>query len=187
MKPIIPIVLKSERLILRPPSPEDAPHVECFVSDRRVAEMTALIPHPYPRGAALDWIHLTERQWLEGLKASFVICLRGSGTLVGAISYFRDGTRDNEVGYWIGVPHWGRGYATEALKCLLRYAFENLEACHVDSYHFAHNLASGRVMQKAGMKFIGRTPLGASRGGVAYDDIRYSITADEWSALALIH
>jgi ribosomal-protein-alanine N-acetyltransferase len=182
MKPIVPIVLKSERLVLRPPVSEDAPHVECFVSDRRVAEMTALIPHPYPRGGALDWIQLSERQWLEGVKASFVICLRDSGELVGAASYFNDRTRDNEIGYWIGVPHWGRGYATEALKRLLRYVFEELGGQRVDTYHFAHNPASGRVMQKAGMKFIRMTPLGASRDGVAYDDIRYSITAEQWSS-----
>ncbi|WP_052573891.1 GNAT family N-acetyltransferase [Haloferula sp. BvORR071] len=182
MKPIVPIVLKSTRLILRPPLPEDAARIECFISDRRVAEMTALIPHPYPRGGCVDWIRLTEQQWLEGVKASFVICLRDSGDLVGAISFFCDGSRDNEIGYWIGVPHWGRGYATEALERVLRYAFDELEVQRVDTYHFAHNPASGRVMEKAGLKFLSKTKLGASRGDEQYDDVRYGLSAGEWRA-----
>ncbi len=182
MKPIVPTILHSTRLILRPPLPEDAPRIECFVSDRRVAEMTALIPHPYPRGAALEWVYLTEQQWLDGVKASFVICLRDSGELVGCISFFHDRTRDNEIGYWIGVPHWGKGYATEALERLLGYAFDELGASRVDTYHFDHNPASGRVMQKAGLKFISKTKLGASRGDEQYDDVRYGLSAREWRA-----
>jgi len=180
MNPIVPTILQSTRLILRPPLPEDAPRIECFVSDRRVAEMTALIPHPYPRGAALEWVYRTEQQWLDGEKASFVICLRDTGELVGSASFFRDGSRDNEIGYWIGVPHWGKGYATEALERLLCYAFDELGVNRVDTYHFAHNPASGRVMQKAGLKLISKTKLGASRGDEQFDDVRYGLSAREW-------
>lgn len=180
MKPIVPIVLKSERLILRPPVPDDAARIECYVSDRRVAEMTSLIPHPYPRGGAADWIEKTEQDWLDGVRASFVICRRENGDLVGSIGISADPVDGNVIGYWIGVPHWGNGYATEALRRLIRYAFEDLALDHIDTYHFAHNPASGRVMQKAGMKFIRKTPLGASREGIVYDDVRYAITAKEW-------
>jgi ribosomal-protein-alanine N-acetyltransferase len=182
MNPIVPTILQSTRLILRPPLPEDAPVLECFVSDRRVAEMTALIPHPYPKGGSLEWIHRTEQQWLDGVTASFVIALRDTGALVGSISFFPDHTRDNEIGYWIGVPHWGKGYATEALERLLCYAFDELCVERVDTYHFAHNPASGRVMQKAGLKFISQTKLGASRGDERFDDVRYGLSAREWRA-----
>lgn len=177
-----PIVLHTERLILRPPVPDDAEAIEGFISDRRIAEMTALIPHPYPKGSCIHWIHLCEQQWLEGRKASFVICLRDTGELVGAISLFNDEERNNEIGYWIGVPHWGNGYATEALHRVIRYAFEDLGFKGLVTYHFIHNPASGRVMQKAGLLYLGITPLGASRGDERFDEIRYGITADQWRA-----
>ncbi len=180
MNPIVPIVLRSDRLILRPPLPEDAPKIECYVSDRRVAEMTSLIPHPYPRGGAADWIEQTEQAWLEGTGASFVICRRDSEDLIGSIEISSKPRDGNVIGYWIGVQHWGNGYATEALRRLICYAFEDLAIDRVDTYHFAHNPASGRVMEKAGMKFISKTPLGASRDGQLHDDVRYAITAREW-------
>ncbi|QJE97613.1 GNAT family N-acetyltransferase [Luteolibacter luteus] len=180
MKSIVPIVLHSERLILRPPVPEDAEAIESFISDRRVAEMTALIPHPYPKGSCIHWVHLSEQQWIEGKKASFVICLRDSGELVGAISIFNDSDRHNEVGYWIGVPHWGQGYATEAFRRVIRYAFEDLDFPVIVTYHFIHNPASGRVMQKAGLLYLGTTPLGASRGDQCFDEVRYGIAAGQW-------
>lgn len=182
MKSIIPIVLHTDRLILRPPVPGDAETIEHFISDRRIAEMTALIPHPYPEGSCIHWIRLTEQQWLDGKKASFVICRRDTGELVGSISLFNDGDRHNEVGYWIGVPHWGKGYATEALCRVIRYAFEDLDFKCLVTYHFIHNPASGRVMQKAGLLYLGTTPLGASRGDERFDDVRYGITAEQWRA-----
>lgn len=182
MKPIVPIVLKSERLILRPPVPDDAARIECYVSDRRVAEMTSLIPHPYPRGGAADWIERTEQEWLDGVRPAFVICRREGGDLVGCIAISIHPIEGHVAGYWIGVPHWGNGYATEALRRVIHYAFEDLEIDHIGACHFAHNPASGRVMQKAGMKFIRNTPLGSTRNGVAYDNVRYALTASDWSS-----
>lgn len=180
MKTIVPVTLHSGRLILRPPVPDDAEVIERFISDRRVAEMTALIPHPYPKGSCIPWIHLTERQWLEGKKATFVICLRDTGELVGSISLFTGDDRHNEVGFWIGGPHWGKGYATEALGRVIRYAFEGLGFGDLHACHFIHNPASGRVMLKAGLFHLGVTPLGASRGEERFDEVRYGITADQW-------
>ena len=182
MNPIVPVVLYTGRLVLRPPVPGDADAIEHFISDRRVAEMTALIPHPYPPGTCIAWIRLCERQWLEGTKASFVICLRETGELVGAISLFNGEDRGNEIGYWIGVLHWGRGYATEALRRVIRHAFEDLDFECLLTYHFIHNPASGRVMEKAGMLHLGIVPLGAYRGEERFDEVRYGITAGQWRA-----
>jgi len=180
MKAIRPIVLETERLILRPPVPEDAVTTEPYVSDRRVAEMTALIPHPYPPGGALEWIGFARQRWEEGACAAFVICPRESGLPVGAISILENSDGDTEIGYWIGVPHWGQGYATEALRRVIRYGFEDLGLERIVTYHFLHNPASGRVMQKAGLLFMGTTPLGARRGEERYDDVRYGISAAAW-------
>lgn len=180
MKPIAPIVLKTPRLLLRPPVKEDAATLECYLSDRRIAETTAAIPHPYPRGGALDWIERTDRQWAGGTGASFVITLRDSGKILGVVSLMGESRDDLKAGYWIGVPHWGNGYATEALHRLVRYAFNHLGLPRIGARHFAHNPASGRVMLKAGLHFDTVIPAGSSRDGVFYDSVQYSITAEDW-------
>lgn len=186
MKPIAPIILKTTRLLLRPPVKEDAAVLECYLSDRRIAETTAAIPHPYPRGGALDWIGRTDRQWSEGTGASFVITLRDSGKILGVIGLMGESRVDLKAGYWIAVPYWGNGYATEALHRLVRYAFNHLRLPRLGARHFAHNPASGRVMLKAGLHFKSFHPLGGSREGILYDSISYTITADEWRTCVAI-
>ncbi len=174
-----PVFLKTRRLFLRPPLPTDAAAIETHVSDRRVAEMTSVIPHPYPAGGALEWIGLATTAWQAKSSQSFVICLRDSGEVIGVISIIDD-PDDVELGYWIGVPHWGKGYATEALHRVIRYGFNRLKLPRFHACHFAHNPASGRVMQKAGLLFEGVQPLGCCRGEERYDKVCYGISAKEW-------
>lgn len=180
MTPIAPIVLKTPRLLLRPPARDDAAPLECFLSDRRIAETTAAIPHPYPRGGALDWIQRAEARWAGGTAADFVICLRADGRPIGSIGLCGESRDRMNAGYWIGVPHWGKGYATEALHRVIRYAFNYLGLPRIGARHFPHNPASGRVMLKAGLHLEAVVPGGSSRDGVVYDSVEYGITAEEW-------
>lgn len=172
-------LLKTKRLILRAPVPEDAPAIQHYVSDRRIAETTALIPHPYPVGGALEWIRRSDDTLREGRGVDFSILLRDSDELVGVVGLIDRGA-DSSLGYWIGVPHWGNGYATEAVHRVIRHAFNARRLPAVHACHFAHNPASGRVMQKAGLLYQGVEPLGSSRDGVRYDRCCYGITATQW-------
>ncbi|RYD66560.1 MAG: N-acetyltransferase [Verrucomicrobiaceae bacterium] len=172
-------ILKTNRLILRPPVLEDAPAIQQYVSDRRIAETTALIPHPYPEGGALEWIRRSEITLREGRGVDFSILLRGSGELVGVVGLI-DRDVESSLGYWIAVPHWGNGYATEAVHRVIRHAFNARRLPSLHAYHFAHNPASGRVMQKAGFLYEGVEPLGSSREGVRYDRVCYGVTAQQW-------
>ena len=172
-------LLKTNRLILRPPVPEDAPAIQHHVRCRRIAETTALIPHPYPEGGALEWIRRSDETRREGRGVDFSILLRESGELVGVVGLIDRGA-DSSLGYWIGVPHWGNGYATEAVHRVIRHAFNARRLPAVHACHFAHNPASGRVMQKAGLLYQGVEPLGASRFGQCYDRVCYGITVAAW-------
>src|SRR5206468_11543199 len=79
------------------------------------------------------------------------ICLH-NGLLIGAVSLSRDGLFNRaELGYWIGVDFWNRGYCTEAVKTLLEYGFKVLNYHKISARYFAGNYPSGRVMEKAGM------------------------------------
>ena len=171
--------LRTNRLILRSPVPEDQAAIQHYASDRRIAEMTALIPHPYPEGGALEWIRRSDETLREGSGVDFCILLRDRGEFIGVVSLIDCGV-ESSLGYWIGVPHWGQGYASEAVHRVIRHAFNARRIPALNACHFAHNPASGRVMQKAGLLYQGVEPLGSSRDGVRYDDVCYGVTASQW-------
>jgi ribosomal-protein-alanine N-acetyltransferase len=146
--------LETPRLILRPFRAEDAPAVQELAGAPEVADTTMSIPHPYPPGAAESWIATHPPQWVEGTLATFAVIARETHGLVGAIGLVIETIHARaELGYWIGLPYWGRGYATEAGHALFDFAFGPLALHRIEARHFTRNAASGRVMQKLGMEF----------------------------------
>ena len=116
-------VLETKRLALRAPRLEDAKTVAVLANDRRIAENTARIPHPYKMSDAESFITGANK---AGGEAVFLITLRGA-TIVGACGLLMQ-EQTPELGFWLGVPHWGQGYATEALHAVIDYAFNELPA-----------------------------------------------------------
>jgi len=149
---LIQEAIETERFILRPFVLGDAPRVKELAGDRRIYETTLAVPHPYEDGAAEEWISTHQSCFYEGLGAVFAICLR-DGPLVGAIELRRVGSFNRgEIGYWIGVDYWNRGFCTEAAKAMLEYGFKVLGFHKISAIHCDWNLASGRVMEKIGMQ-----------------------------------
>ena len=173
--------IQTNRLILRPFTVDDAPHVQRLAGDRAVAETTLLIPHPYPDGAAEQWIGTHEATFEKGEGVVFAITGREDGALLGAISLdIRPAHRRAEMGYWIGKPYWNQGYATEAAAAMLGYAFNRLELNRIHAEHFGQNLASGRVMAKIGMKREGVLRRHMFRWGRFVDAVLYGILRSEY-------
>jgi len=143
-------MLKTERLVLRPFTLADAPQVQRLAAAREIALNTLRIPHPYPVGAAEAWI----AKMGSGPEATFAIT--GNGEVMGAIGLVVDRTHNRaELGYWLGVPFWGKGYTTEAARAMLRFGFEELLLNRIFADVFSRNTASQRVLQKIGMKHEG--------------------------------
>ena len=166
--------LDTERLILRPLAADDAPAIQELAADRRVAESTLLIPHPYPDGAAAEFVDKVSG---EG-KHAFAITLRDGGALIGVMGLNVEAEHDRaEVGYWIGVPFWGRGYATEALRAVIDYGFESVALHRIYANHFSTNPASGRVLAKAGMQHEGTLRDHYRKWGEYRDAELYAIVA----------
>jgi RimJ/RimL family protein N-acetyltransferase len=142
-------VLATERLILRVPRREDAKAVARLANDRRIAVNTARIPHPYGLGDAEEFIAAVNRQ--DG-EAVFAITLDDAPIGVCGVDPRESGP---EVGYWLGVPYWGHGYATEAVRALIGHAFADLqhEALHAGAR--VSNPASRRVLEKCGFQWTG--------------------------------
>jgi [ribosomal protein S5]-alanine N-acetyltransferase len=164
--------MKTARLTLRPLTLDDAPAVQQLAGAYEVALNTLMIPHPYPDGAAEAWISLNDPH-------TFAI---DDGQLVGAIGLVMKGDGLAELGYWIGVPFWSRGYASEAAAEMLRYGFEECGLHRIFAAHFSRNPSSGRVLQKIGMKFEGTLRQHVKKWDEYLDVHHYGILREEWAS-----
>ena len=156
----------------------DAPRVQLLAGEREVAETTAQLPHPYPDGAAEAWIAGQSRSASEH---AYAVTLSEDGMLIGAIALRPVPAEHGHLGYWIGRPYWGRGYATCATRALLAIAFHCLDAEELTAWHLARNVASGRVLEKCGFTLL-RTELRDHRGTAEPHCLR-GITRSAWEAL----
>ncbi len=171
----------TERLVLRPFTLSDAADVQRLAGDWAVADTTLSIPHPYPDGAAERWIAGHAERFQQREILVLAVTLRGSGELAGCISLrLHDDHGRAELGYWLGVPYWNRGYCSEAARALVAYGFEQMGLHRIYAHHLTRNPASGRVMQKAGMVYEG-TLRQHIRKGERYDDVAsYGILRSEY-------
>ena len=176
--------LTTPRLILRPFASADASDVERLAGVWEIADTTLNIPHPYPEGAGLRWIKTHTAAWENGTSLTLAIAQRATpDTLIGAVSLViaREHAR-GELGYWIAVAEWGRGYATEAARAMAAFGFGKLELHRIQARHFTRNQASGIVMQKLGMQLEGVNREAYLRWGRFEDVTVYGILAQEWAA-----
>ncbi len=142
-------VFETERLILRAPRRGDITAIVRLVSDRRVAENAARIPHPYGVDDAERFVAAVNRR--DG-EATFVITR--DGKLIGCCGVE---ARENapEIGYWLGARYWGRGYATEAVRVAIDHAFGVLGHDTLQAGARVSNPASRRVLEKCGFQWTG--------------------------------
>ncbi len=171
--------LESERLLLRPLTLNDAPDIQLMASDKRVAEMTANIPHPYPETGAVDWISQHGANWQLGKQASFAITLKSSQEIVGCIGLVLEDAKQAELGYWVGVNYWGNGYATEAAKRIIKFGLNDLSLNKILACRLSRNPASGKVLLKSGF-----THCGTSEGscGSKFESLDYYEVTTKTSA-----
>jgi len=142
-------LLKTERLILRAPSRSDVPAIVRFAGDRRVAVNTTRIPHPYGAADAEQFIASISR---ENGGVTFAIVLDSSLIGICGIDLRPEGA---DLGYWLGAPYWGRGYATEAVRAVIDHAFSELGHEVLLSGTRVTNPASRRVLEKCGFQWTG--------------------------------
>lgn len=176
-------VLTTKRLNLRPFKPADAESIQALIESRKIAEET-FIPYPYDQGMAEDFIDNYRQKWNSGTGAAFAIELLKNHQLVGSISFKKIEKKHDraEIGYWIGISHWGHGYATEAVKSIVDFGFDRLNLNRIYAQHFHTNPASGKVLMKAGFSREGVLRQHVVRFGEVKDCICYSILKNEWQS-----
>jgi RimJ/RimL family protein N-acetyltransferase len=176
-------VLETARLRLRALTPADAKAVQRLAGAWEVADTTLTIPHPYADGLAEAWISTVADLYARREQVVFAITARSDGRLLGAMGLvLRQPHGRAELGYWIGKPFWNRGYATEAGIAVLRHGFETLGLNRIHACHFARNAASGRVLEKIGMKREGVSRQHVKRWDRYEDLVQYGILRAEHDA-----
>ena len=169
--------LETPRLKLRPYTEADIAELLPLIGTREVAATTLRIAHPYTEQDARDFLTLAQepgRIWLA-------ITLRRDGRQMGGVGLrVDDQHRHAELGYWLGVPYWGQGYATEAAREMLRYGFEELGLHRVFASHFKHNPASGRILVKLGMRYEGCQREHLRKWDEFVDSELYGLLRQEW-------
>ena len=174
--------LTTSRLILRPFTLSDAPEVQRLAGEREIASTTLNIPHPYREGVAEAWINTHREHYNQGRLITFAITRRADERLLGAISLRPNADHDHaELGYWLGKPYWNQGYTTEAALAILQYGFETFGLNRIYASHLSRNPASGRVMQKIGMRYEGCLRQHVKKWSVYEDLERYGILRSEWA------
>jgi len=178
---LLPERLLAGPIALRHFAAADAPRVQLLAGAREVAESTALIPHPYPDGAAAAWIATHDPARAAGSEYTYAITESGNDLLVGAIGLRPAPSERESFGYWIGRAYWNRGYATAAAQAIIVLAFEFLDIEELTASHLARNAASGRVMEKCGMRLL-RTETRDHRGAAQELCVR-GITRKAWARI----
>ncbi|KOO47593.1 GNAT family N-acetyltransferase [Priestia koreensis] len=176
--------LHTERLTLRPLREEDAPFVEKLASDRLIADTTLLIPHPYPEGEARNWIIRSKKKAEQQEAYTFAITDKQTGEIIGTYTLKLELLHQKaELGYWIGVPFWGKGYMTEVTKRMIQYGFDELGLNKIHASALARNPASTNIMKKCGMSYEGTFKHHIFKWGQPEDSEFYAILKEEYAEM----
>jgi ribosomal-protein-alanine N-acetyltransferase len=160
--------------LLRDWREEDAPSVARYADNRKIWRcLRDLFPHPYRIEHAVEFIR---RANAASPRTVFAIATRSEAIGSIGLSPGQDVHRYTaELGYWLAEPWWGRGITTLAVRAMVEYAFGELGLHRVHAEPFAPNLASARVLEKAGFSLEGRMRGSAHKDGGTVDQLLYAI------------
>ena len=174
--------LETPRLILRKVRREDAAdYYKHLGSSEAVTRYMLFNPHK-DFSESVASVEKALQRYETGRFYRWAITRKEDDGFLGVIDLLRfDEDRNTcSFAYMIGQPFWGKGYGTESLKAVFCFAFDEMKLDAVEADHMAENIASGRVMQKAGMTHIRTEKAKYEKNGRVHDAPVYRITAEEW-------
>jgi RimJ/RimL family protein N-acetyltransferase len=143
-------VLDTERLTLRGPTLADVKAIARLANDRRIAENTRRLPHPYSQEHAIEFVRTTANDNRET-----VFLIENNPTPIGVVGIDWRQPEAPELGYWLGVEHWGQGFATEAVRAVIDFTFEEFDVGQLMSGARVANPASRNILEKCGFQWSG--------------------------------
>nr|WP_156282456.1 GNAT family N-acetyltransferase [Paenibacillus sp. NEAU-GSW1] len=164
---------------LRPFEQSDAKEVQRLAGDIEIARTTLSIPHPYPDGGAEIWIRQCRK--IEGDGYPYAIVTKDNDDLIGCVSLnLAKPHQRAELGYWLGKSFWGQGYATEAVKRIIQFGFQELKLHKIYAIAMTKNPASSNVMKKIGMQFEGELKQHIMKWDNFEDIVYYGLMRSEY-------
>ena len=173
-----PCVLETERLSLRRPTLADVKAIARLANDRRIAENTRRLPHPYSQEHAVEFVRYTAA---EPRELAFLVEHNFEPVgLVGLIMHQADAP---ELGYWLGVEHWGQGFGTEAARAAIDYFFEEFSGEHLFAGARVTNPASRNILEKCGFQWSGVELHRFEALGCSTPVDKFRLSRSVWSSL----
>ncbi len=176
--------LSTERLVLRPLEQSDVPVMHRLCNDPDVSATIADMPYPYPIEAAAGTVAAMQNLMASGEAYAFAVVPHDSSELVGIVYLIPNPVYQHaELIYWLGKPHWCKGYATEAARAVLTFAFGQLKLHRVYASVFRGNIASVRILEKCGMQVEGTQREHILKNGQFVDLLSYGILSSEFNSV----
>lgn len=176
--------VETPKLWLRWPCIADAPGIARYLADHEVTKMTSRIPHPYPPGEAERYVFETRRGNVEGNSIGLIIAQNAKPEApIGAISLAPTESHDELViGYWIGVPFWGKGHASEAVRTMIDIGFAMSQARRIVASVRTINPASRLVLERNGFLYTHDSEPFMPARNSAQKVQWFKLERDEWAA-----
>jgi RimJ/RimL family protein N-acetyltransferase len=171
-------VLETERLTLRKPTLADVKAIANLANDRRIAENTRRLPHPYLLEHGVEFV----RAIADGRRET-VFLIENNYEPIGVVGVDWREPESPELGYWLGVEHWGRGFGTEAARAMIDVIFEEFEAEHLISGARVANPASRNILEKCGFQWSGVELHRFEALGSSTPVDRFRLSRGVWSSL----
>lgn len=176
--------LETRRLWLRWPRQADAAAITRLAGEKVVADMTGVIPHPYPPGEGERFVLSSRQANSDGRRLTMAITPRSKpNQLIGMVGIRCDVPTAPSLGYWLGSPHWGAGLATEAARSLIDAYFAYTDGKELVASVRVINPESRRVLEKCGFAAVGSgLESFPARGGLLPVD-HFRLDRRKWESL----
>ncbi len=171
-------VLETERLTLRRPTLADVTAITRLANDRRIAENTRRLPHPYLQDHAVEFVRAFAADRRET-----VFLIEKNTSPIGMTGIDWSEPDAPELGYWLGVEHWGQGFGTEAARAVIDFVFEEFEPEHLVSGARVANPASRNILEKCGFQWSGVELHRFEALGCSTPVDRFRLSRGVWSSL----
>jgi RimJ/RimL family protein N-acetyltransferase len=171
-------VLETERLTLRRPTLADVRAIARLANDRRIAENTRRLPHPYSQDHAIEFVRA-----ISDDRHETVFLIENNHTPVGMAGIDWREQDAPELGYWLGVEHWGQGFGTEAARAVIDLFFEEFDNEHLISGARVANPSSRNILEKCGFQWSGVELHRFEALGSSTPVDRFRLARSVWSSL----
>jgi RimJ/RimL family protein N-acetyltransferase len=173
-----PCVLETERLTLRRPTLADVKAIAGLANDRRIAENTRRLPHPYSQDHAIDFVRATANE-----NRGTVFLIENNFAPAGMVGIDWREADAPELGYWLGVEHWGQGFGTEAARAVIDFTFEEFDVEQLMSGARVTNPSSRNILEKCGFQWSGVELHRFEALGSSTPVDRFRLSRSVWSSL----